>query len=86
MCLGPYASHMNPNARKKILCKHKIIFPALWPHRLAARTPGFHPGNRSSILREVTSRKIQIKGRYKIASFFVWCDSYLLNSSILRGL
>ena len=25
-----------------------------WPHRLAARTPGFHPGNRSSILREVT--------------------------------
>ncbi len=27
----------------------------IWPHRLTARTPGFHPGNRSSILREVTS-------------------------------
>ena len=25
-----------------------------WPHRLTARTPGFHPGNRSSILRGVT--------------------------------
>ena|GEM_PF-2329592 len=24
------------------------------PHRLTARTPGFHPGNRSSILRGVT--------------------------------
>ena len=26
----------------------------IWPHRLTVRTPGFHPGNRSSILREVT--------------------------------
>jgi hypothetical protein len=25
-----------------------------WPHRLTARTPGFHPGNRGSIPREVT--------------------------------
>ncbi len=26
----------------------------IWPHRLTVRTPGFHPGNRSSILREIT--------------------------------
>ena len=25
-----------------------------WSHRLTVRTPGFHPGNRSSILREIT--------------------------------
>jgi hypothetical protein len=26
------------------------------PRRLTVRTPGFHPGNRSSILREVTKK------------------------------
>jgi pyruvate kinase len=29
-------------------------FILLWSHRLTVRTPGFHPGNRSSILREIT--------------------------------
>jgi hypothetical protein len=28
----------------------------LWPHRLTVRTPGFHPGNRGSIPREVTTK------------------------------
>ena len=27
------------------------------PHRLTVRTPGFHPGNRGSIPREVTMKK-----------------------------
>jgi len=31
---------------------HDQQFPlGLWSHRLTVRTPGFHPGNRSSILR-----------------------------------
>ena len=46
---------IKPNARKKILCKHKIIFPPLWPHRLSVRTSGFHPGKRSSTLLGVTN-------------------------------
>lgn len=31
------------------------------PHRLTVRTPGFHPGNRSSILREVTMKLFRSK-------------------------
>ncbi len=27
-----------------------------WPHRLVVRTPGFHPGNRGSIPRGVTTK------------------------------
>ena len=41
--------------RNTKICKH--IFATsfgIWPHRLAARTPGSHPGNRGSIPREVT--------------------------------
>ena len=30
------------------------------PHRLTARTPGSHPGNRSSILRGVTFTNTQV--------------------------
>ena len=42
------------------ICKHILSAMTLtiWPHRLTVRTPGFHPGNRSSILREVTKVKI----------------------------
>jgi hypothetical protein len=50
-----YAPHIEPHARDEILCKHKIYLPALWPHRLMVRTPGFHPGNRGSNPRGVTS-------------------------------
>ena len=32
------------------------------PHRLTVRTPGFHPGNRSSILREVTTKQVHLSG------------------------
>src|SRR6185369_5745372 len=31
--------------------------PAVWPRRPAVKTPGFHPGNRSSTLRGVTNKK-----------------------------
>ena len=33
-----------------------IIELFLWPHRLMVRTPGFHPGNLSSILGGATRR------------------------------
>ena len=38
-------------------CEHENRDSRSWPHRLTVRTPGFHPGNRSSILREVTIEK-----------------------------
>ena len=38
--------------------------PPLRPHRLTVRTPGFHPGNRSSILREVTKKSAPAKLGY----------------------
>ncbi len=31
-----------------------------WPHRLTVRTPGFHPGNRGSIPREVTKKSAPV--------------------------
>lgn len=31
-----------------------------WPHSLTVRTPGFHPGNRSSILLGVTMKQDQL--------------------------
>ncbi len=36
--------------------EHKKYFPHSWSHRLTVRTPGFHPGNRSSILLEITNK------------------------------
>ena len=44
----------------------------IWPHRLTVRTPGFHPGNPSSILGEITkeNRSFFMDGR------FSFCDSY----------
>ncbi len=30
----------------------------VWPYRLVVRTPGFHPGNRGSIPRGATNKKI----------------------------
>lgn len=36
-----------------LLCYYSRV---VGPHRLAARTPGSHPGNRGSIPREVTKR------------------------------
>jgi hypothetical protein len=49
-----------------------IYLGCLGPHRLAARTPGSHPGNRSSILREVTKVELQIERRYKISIFYFY--------------
>ncbi len=40
-----------------------------WSYRLTVRTPGFHPGNRSSILRRITIQK-----GAPLGAFFV-CDS-----------
>ena len=34
------------------------MYEVLGPHRLAARTPGSHPGNRGSIPGEVTTKRI----------------------------
>ena len=36
-----------------------------WSHRLVVRTPGFHPGNRSSILRGITT-----KAAHRMMGFF----------------
>ena len=32
-------------------------YKMIWPHRLMVRTPGFHPGNLSSILGGATNLK-----------------------------
>ncbi len=38
-------------------------------HRLTVRTPGFHPGNRSSILREITNLKTPaLPGVFRLVS------------------
>ena len=37
-----------------------IIELFLWPHRLMVRTPGFHPGNLSSILGGATRVVVQL--------------------------
>jgi hypothetical protein len=56
--IGPYYEYVPQNSRA---CKRKYIFFSapleFWSHRLAVRTPGFHPGNRSSILRGITKEK-----------------------------
>ncbi len=39
---------------------NQLILISLWPHRLVVRTPGFHPGNRSSILLGATKITIII--------------------------
>ena len=41
-------------SRTKLIWLARRTFGGRGPHRLTARTPGFHPGNRSSILRGVT--------------------------------
>ena len=33
----------------------EYVYANFWPHRLTVRTPGSHPGNRSSILLEATN-------------------------------
>ena len=48
----------------------KCISLTIRPHRLTVRTPGFHPGNRSSILREVTNiNRSPNGGRFILAVF-----------------
>ena len=45
---------VRPNTLNFNLHLLKLYKFYIWPHRLTARTPGFHPGNRGSIPREVT--------------------------------
>ena len=55
----------------------------LWPHRLAVRTPGSHPGNRGSIPREVTKNILA-----EFSVFFIYDLSLaicLTTSMRLRG-
>lgn len=49
-------------------CKHDLYLTHSRPHRLAARTPGSHPGNRSSILREVTTRDFSSERSFLLAT------------------
>ena len=48
-------------------------------HRLTVRTPGFHPGNRSSILREIT--KVKTSPRVAFLLWFVFMKSELRRSA-----
>ena len=51
----------------KNMSTHFSAIPHKWSHRLTVRTPGFHPGNRSSILREIT----KVKTSPRVA-FLLW--------------
>ena len=44
---------------------HPQLGKQLWPVRLSARTPGFHPGKRGSIPLRATNEKINCKFRVK---------------------
>ena len=47
-----------------------------WSHRLTVRTPGFHPGNRSSILREITKRFCEVVFmNITRDTYFIWQSS-----------
>jgi hypothetical protein len=71
--IGPYYEYVPQNSRA---CKRKYIFFSapleFWSHRLAVRTPGFHPGNRSSILRGITNIKASLRGAFILA--IAWWD------------
>jgi hypothetical protein len=51
------------------ICKYILnnISLRIWSHRLAVRTPGFHPGNRGSIPLGITTKKAQ----HCVWAFFV---------------
>ena len=78
---GPYPGGYEPQSARSYgkICKHILSAMTLtiWPHRLTVRTPGFHPGNRSSILREVT--KVKISPSWWDFYFGVMFGRYLLN-------
>ena len=64
------------NERSKYISwvlRHVVRF-SIRPHRLVVRTPGFHPGNRSSTLRGVTGTKDTMR---KHGVFFCACNSIL---------
>lgn len=58
----------------------KFHHPPLRPHRLTVRTPGFHPGNRGSIPREVTMKLSRSEKFHHLL-----CGTFLLRSSLLCG-
>ena len=78
---GPYPGGYELQIARSYGKIYKHILSAItltiWPHRLTVRTPGFHPGNRSSILREVT--KVKISPSWWDFYFGVIFGRYLLN-------
>ena len=46
--------------------------PINWPHRLAVRTLASHAGNRSSILRGVTTKMLTLRGRFCFVNIFAY--------------
>jgi hypothetical protein len=48
-----------------------------WSHRLTVRTPGFHPGNRSSILREITKVELLIEKTLRNGVFLLWVYTFI---------
>jgi glucan 1,3-beta-glucosidase len=65
-------------------CKHfSFILFTIWSHRLTVRTPGFHPGNRSSILREITIENASFSdGAFSMVGII---NSMQTNGEKLRG-
>lgn len=66
-----------------------MSFGHFWSHRLTVRTSGFHPGNRSSILRGITRTKmsvtqvtlifvLKIIGRLQRFLFFIPHDQWVI--------
>ena len=55
-----------------------VTITQVWSHRLTVRTPGFHPGNRSSILREITKESCS---PIQWAFFFGWTCTASPNSA-----
>jgi hypothetical protein len=54
---------MDENTQQNVHHNASILshLPYSRSHRLTVRTPGFHPGNRSSILREITTKQAHRK-------------------------
>lgn len=68
------------------ICKHISAFLQKWPRRPAVKTPGFHPGNRSSTLRGVTKKKHSpCVGVFSCASWEAGRRGVYSNNFLLRS-
>ena len=89
MFWGIVSSIRRPFTRKINLSKIKLYLTHSRSRRLTVRTPGSHPGNRSSILREITNMNLSERRNSEGLSFEPMpyvsvCTATELSTIILR--